>query len=316
VAKVAALWEERRREGPVSVSAPSNGEARDISAAMREIRRKAGELGPDIRTLKAIDQRSSSPELYDLPVAIGDHLRLFQTTPATFRDGRRAPIGRNGSVVELVAMDATGMTLRNEHGGVGKVAWERLRHRETGRVMVNYGDCLTVFSSASMTTKGAHINALPSGSAKVRAGGAYVAESRAKGQTLTVVSEGAEIAEVRNRRPLGDQRAITERDVLTNIARNMTRADEKSSAVAFTEASAATGARGEHTLRRGFRREECRRAGLAQSVLPERLAERRIERQLAALRSLARHALETAERIAPIVERLRPQRSRSLGIGQ
>jgi hypothetical protein len=97
----------------------------------------------------------------------------------------------------------------------------------------------------------------------------------------------------------------------------MTRADEKSSAVAFMEASAATGARGEHALRRGFRqREECRRAGLAHSVLPERLAERRIERQLAAVRSLARQALETAERIAPIVERLRPQRSRSLGIGQ
>ena len=310
VAHAAGVWAERTRANAgkpkhrVTITAPSNDEARDVSRAIRELRRKAGEIGSDVRTLDAIDQLGAT---YTLPVAIGDRLRLFATTPAVSRNGKRSVIGRNASVVELVALDSGGMMLRNQRGNVGKVKWEHLTDRETGRILVNYGDCLTVFSSASMTS-GEHINALPSGSQSVTAGGAYVAESRARWTTMTIISAGAEVNEITDRRPLGDQREITEQDVLANIARNFSRDPEKSSAVAFVDATRGTGAQGERQHRRSFRRrEEQQQAGQTLTALRDRAAERRFERQREALRQVAERVQGVARRLVPSVQRAREE---------
>jgi len=49
--------------------------------------------------------------------------------------------------------------LRDKDGRVGHVQWRRLRDRDTGRLLLGYGHCLTV-DSAQGITSGEHINVL------------------------------------------------------------------------------------------------------------------------------------------------------------
>ena len=80
VQRVAELWRERieaNRADPdfkLSVSAPTNADAREIGAAIRTERQRRGEIGPDIMVLDATDRNG---ETYKLPLAIGDRVRLY-----------------------------------------------------------------------------------------------------------------------------------------------------------------------------------------------------------------------------------------------
>jgi hypothetical protein len=65
----------------VSCSALTNAAAAEISAEIRKTLRQRGEIVGEERWYQAIDQRG---EIYDLPVAKGDRLRLFQRTGARF----------------------------------------------------------------------------------------------------------------------------------------------------------------------------------------------------------------------------------------
>ena len=94
VEAVADLWEARQRANAgrdgytLTVSAPTNSDARAISAAIRERRRRDGEVGPDQVTLQAADQNGVE---YELPLAVGDRVRLFARTPASLRrQGRQS----------------------------------------------------------------------------------------------------------------------------------------------------------------------------------------------------------------------------------
>ena len=75
VEHVAALWRQRReanRERPgftISVSAPSNAEAHDISLAIRQCRRSMGEIGADKITVSATD--GVGERGYELALAVG-----------------------------------------------------------------------------------------------------------------------------------------------------------------------------------------------------------------------------------------------------
>ena len=128
-------------------------------------------------------------------------------------------IGRNGTVLEIIAIDAAGLTLKNDAGREGVVAWETLRDEPSGRIQLAYGDALTT-NTAQGTTVTEHIHAMPGGSKLVSAFGAYTSGSRHREQSFIVTSEGAERAEVIGRRPLGDQREIGHGDLLNNIVRN------------------------------------------------------------------------------------------------
>ena len=83
----ADLWEARQqanagRDGyTLTVSAPTNSDARAISTAIRERRRKAGQLGRDEVKIEATDQNGAQ---YEMPLAVGDRVRLFARTHATF----------------------------------------------------------------------------------------------------------------------------------------------------------------------------------------------------------------------------------------
>ena len=232
---IADLWDERRQansdrgEYSISVSAPTNAEAHDISVAIRARRRVASQVGPDKITVQATD--GEGERTYSLPLAEGDRIRLFRRTNAKFVDTSTVGnIGRNGSVLEVVAIQEGGMVLRNGTGKSGMVAWRSLSDDNTGRIQLAYGDALTTYTAQGATVA-EHIHAIPGGSKYVSAFGAYTSGSRHRERSYIVTSEGAERAEVVARRPLGDRREVIRRDILDNIVRNFFRQPSKESAL-------------------------------------------------------------------------------------
>jgi phage/plasmid primase-like uncharacterized protein len=224
----ADLWEQRQaanagREGyTLTVSAPTNSDARSISEAIRERRRRAGAVGPDEVTVDAADQHGVQ---YELRLAVGDRLRLFARTQASFGD-RGGNIGHNGSVVEVERIADDGLQLRNAKGSSGFVKWDTLRARETGRIKLTYGDVITIDAIQSATST-EHLNVLPSGSQAVQSFKNYVAQSRARGITWLVVSDGRERSEIMTKRALGNVDPIGENDIWRNVAVNLSRQPEK-----------------------------------------------------------------------------------------
>ncbi len=318
IEQVATLWQERReanRSRPdftITVSAPTNAEAHDISVAIRDRRRAAGEVGPDRITIAATDAQGERS--YALPLAEGDRVRLFKRINATFSDtGWSSNIGQNGTVLEVVRIQEDGLCLQTNSGKEGFVPWDRLRD-DAGRVQLAYGDALTTHTAQGSTVS-EHIHAMPSGSRLVTAFGAYTSGSRHREQSFILTSDGAERAEVAGRRPLGDRREITASDVLANVTRNLSRQDEKESAVSLIERAA--------DLRRGTIRMvqaslqsmEARKAeGRIPSRLVERLQNRRVvrileERLPAIIEQLRAHGdqiARMAERVTALTQAKRP----------
>lgn len=294
VEAVAALWQARRQANAgdpnytLTVSAPTNADARAISAEIRTYRRAAGELAADLVVLDACDQNGAA---YDLPLAIGDRVRLFDRVNASFRGSLRGNIGNNGSVLEVRGIDASGLVLRTAQGREGKVAWESLRDRTSKRIRLSYGDVLTV-QAAQGATSTEHVQAMPAGSRAADAYSAYAAGSRHRRATYLVISEGAERKEVTGRRPLGDPRPVREADVWANVARNLSRQPEPSSALGFLERARLGREAAVHAFQQGLQPLEQRAAeGLERSTLSQTFSRRRIAAQaaqlIAPLRALA-----------------------------
>jgi hypothetical protein len=298
---VATLWQERRdanreRTGfTVTVSAPTNAEAHDISMAIRAQRRATGEIGHDKVALAATDGQAERS--YSLALAKGDRVRLFKRVNATFAaTGRSSNIGRNGTVLEVAGIRNDGLMLRSVSGKVGFVPWDRL-HDDKGRVQLAYGDALTTYTGQGSTVT-EHIHAMPSGSRLVTALGAYTSGSRHREQSFIVTSDGAERAEIAGRRPLGDRREINPSDVLANVIRNLSRQDEKESAVSMLERAANVRRGTIRSVQASLQRMEASTAARGHATsMQERLQLRRINR-----------ALEN--RMPGLAERLRQQSER------
>src|SRR4051794_1514742 len=219
---VADLWEARQKANAdrddytLTVSAPTNSDARVISTAIRERRRRSGEIGPDQVTLQAADQNGVE---YALPLAVGDRLRLFARAQASLGT-KGGNIGNNGSVVTVERIEDAGLQLRNAKGTSGFVKWDTLRDQSTGRIWLTYGDVVTIDAIQSATST-EHINALPSGSDSVHSFKAYVAQSRSRETTWLVVADGRERSEIMSRRALGNVEPVSEEHVWANVARNL-----------------------------------------------------------------------------------------------
>ena len=104
--------------------------------SVREQRRIAGELRPDQVVLQATDQLGAN---YELPLAVGDRLRMFARTNARCTDGLRGVIGVIGSVLEVTAIGAEALRLPSASGREGLIAWDTLRDRESWRLQLTYG---------------------------------------------------------------------------------------------------------------------------------------------------------------------------------
>lgn len=282
---VADLWQERRAANAdrpsftITVSAPTNAEAHEISMAIRERRRAMGEIGADKKTIAATD--STGARSYSMPLAEGDRVRLFKRTNASFRQtGGHGNIGQNGSVVEIVSIADDGLTVRTQSGVEGMIAWKALRDEKTGRVQLAYGDALTT-NTAQGSTVTEHIHAMPTGTRLVTAFGAYTSGSRHREQSFIVTSEAAERSEIADRRPLGDRRPVTRSDILDNMARNLSRQPEKESATNLIEKAANLRRGSIHEVQKTLEPMERREAAeLPVANLKARSIARRLTRQL------------------------------------
>ena len=237
VARAADLWHERRaanagRAGyTLTVSAPTNDDARAIGEAIRARLQAEGALGRNRKILAATDPNSGAD--YALPIAAGDRVRLFARTNAKFREpapakagGRSGAIGDNGSILEVRSVRHDGLVLRNDKGSEGLVRWESLADPDTGRLRITYGYAMTT-NTAQGITSAEHIFVCPRGSQTTDGHRSYVSGSRHRDRDYWLTSEGAEKQEVVNRRPLGDPRPVGSADLWMNWARNISRAPEK-----------------------------------------------------------------------------------------
>ena len=233
---VTNLWQARTEANQVDpeyrmlVMAPTNSDARAISAAIRLRRRASGDIGADKVLVDAADQSGTE---YELALAIGDRVRLFGRVNAA-GSGTRGLLGVNGSVLTVLAIADDGITLRNTHGRSGLVHWATLRDPVSSRIRLAYGDCATIDASQGATATEA-IFAAPGGLASVDAGRAYVAASRHKKSFYIVVGEAAIRRDVAARRALGDVRPIGNQDLWAAIATRLNSRTERSGAVEFLE---------------------------------------------------------------------------------
>lgn len=237
----AALWSERiaanadRTGYSLSISAPTNQDARDIGAAIRTIRQGRGEVQPDAVRIDAQDQNGAT---YTLPLAQGDRVRLFAVTRAKLPDGRGVIFGNNGSVIEVGRIEADGFHAVSAKGKQGFVTWDALRNRETGRIQLTYGDAVSIDAVQGVTST-EHLNVVPDGSAALNAKKAYVAGSRSREATYLIVSDGRERQDIETARPIGDVRPIGEAEVWAHVAANFSRQQEKELATQLLERSTA-----------------------------------------------------------------------------
>jgi len=117
-------------------------------------------------------------------------------------------VGSNGDVVEVLGQTLDHLRVRTKHGKVADIEWRRMADSATNRLMLGFGHALTI-DSAQGVTSDEHINALPRGTAGVTGFTTYVAESRSRGTTWTVISEAAIHEAERHRQALGEITPIT-----------------------------------------------------------------------------------------------------------
>ncbi len=223
VAQIADLYVARRdvllgsgSKRGITVTAPTNDDVAEISAAVRERLKARGDISSDERVHRAIDQRGLE---YDLALAAGDKVRLFRRTWGTI-DGSEQQVGNNGDAVTVLAQSDRGLRIRTKEGRVADIEWRRVADTETKRVLLGHGHALTIDAAQGITSD-EHINALPRGTAGVTAFTSYVAESRSRGTTWTMISEGALYESERHRQALGDITPITREDLWKRAAEDM-----------------------------------------------------------------------------------------------
>ncbi|MDU7520909.1 MAG: AAA family ATPase [Roseomonas mucosa] len=200
----------------ITISAPTNEDVADISRAIRARMKARGEIGTDEQVLPAVDQRGQT---YDLPLATGDKVRLFRRTMGTI-NGKSANFGSNGDVVTVAGQTEAGLLLRDKRGRVGEVPWRVLRDKPTGRLLLGHGHALTIDAAQGITSQ-EHINALPRGTGGVTAFKGYVAESRARGSSWTMVAEAATFEAIKRTKALGDATPITSQDLWRKVAEDL-----------------------------------------------------------------------------------------------
>ena len=126
----------------LTVSTPTNADAHRLGVAIREAHRGLGQVGPDVVKVKAIGQTG------DMALTRGDKIRLFASTRA---EGERGSIGRNGSVLTVLAVDRKGLTVRNAKGREGRITWKTLGDGQS-RARLAYGEVMPTHTAQGSTS--------------------------------------------------------------------------------------------------------------------------------------------------------------------
>jgi hypothetical protein len=239
IAQIADLYIERRdilrasgSKRGITISAPTNDDVAEISQAVRARLKQRGEVAAEEVVYRAVDQRGQT---YDLAIAAGDKLRLFRRTWGAV-DGKQCEIGNNGDVVEVLGQSIDGVRVRTKDGRIADVQWRRLADQETGRLLLGFGHALTIDAAQGITSD-EHINALPRGTSGVTSFTSYVAESRSRGTTWTVIAEAAVYEAERHKQALGDITPITRDDLWARVAEDMSKKPYKSLATDLLNAA-------------------------------------------------------------------------------
>lgn len=237
IQRTTALWRQltdanaANSDYSLLVMTPTNAQARAVGLAIRDNRRRAGEIGPeDATVLKAMDPNSH--ETFDLAVAVGDKLRMFARTAIAKIGGGRTWLAANGDVVEIRGIQPDGLRLRNADGDEGLVTWAQMRPWRAPKndpLRVTYGYAVTIDAAQSLT-KSAALLAMPEGSSQVSGYKAYTAGSRQQVEYHMVVSEAAERQAIVRRQMIGLADVPREEDVIRNLAANLGRYDTKRNA--------------------------------------------------------------------------------------
>lgn len=270
VQKAADLWDDRRktnlgsREYTLSISAPTNASAQDISKAIREKRRVDGELGGVLGKVAAIDQNGAS---YEMTLERGDRLRLFDKVRGRDLDGKRVKIGNNGSVITVRGLDRKRMHVVTVEGVHATLDLKDIVCKHSDRLRIAYGDCLTIDAAQGLTST-EHISAMPGGSNLVDGYKGYVANSRGRGDkedepkglhaTYLLTSEGQEMLDIIGKRGPDREDPISRDEVIENIARNLSRQPEKTLAMSVVDAALATQQAATRALQQTYQRVENR----------------------------------------------------------
>ena len=251
----------------ITVSAPTNTDAHRLSLSIREQRRALGDIGPDLVKIKAADRDGNN---YDMKLAAGDRVRLFHSVAP---EGQRGgSIGRNGSILTVQSADKHGMLVRNAKGTEGYVPWKSLS--KDGQIRLAYGEVMTTHTAQGSTST-EHIYAMPAGTKLVTGFSAYSSGTRHKQKSFMIISEGAERAEVSARRPVNDSRPIGKDDLWSNVARNLGRQPEKTTALDFLNRASSLKRGAAKSLQRGLQPGELReRRGQEPTVVHTRLQRR------------------------------------------
>lgn len=234
IQRVARLWRERaelHKEDPtftITISTPTNADAREIGVAIRDERRAAGQIGGDVQVLRAVD-RVGQP--YELPLAIGDKVRLFDRV---YDPQLRRVVGNNGDVVEVLSLRPDGMRVRNMAGLQGTVLWNQIRPQPDAPVRLTYGYALTV-DTAQGSTASEHIYALPSGSSATHGFKSYVAATRHRDINWLMIDETSERETISERSMLGHRIEITEQDIWQSVAKHLAREPQKPNAISVLQ---------------------------------------------------------------------------------
>lgn len=214
----------------ITMSAPTNEDVMALSVAVRERLRARGEIGTEEIVRAGIDQRG---EVYDLPLAVGDRVRLFSQTRCRIGAGRQTrwrELGSNGDFVDVRGWNDQGVFLRNLKGREGFVPWASLADPDTGRTKLGFGHAMTIDAAQGITSD-EHINAMPRGTMAVSGFTTYVAESRHAHIAWTRVAEAPVREAITFARPLGDKTPVTYEDILNRVAADMGKHDYKDLAI-------------------------------------------------------------------------------------
>lgn len=229
--------EAARHEWSFGLSAPTHEHARGASAAIRQVRRERGEITGPERRVECIDRKGDH---YDLHLAVGDRVRLFDKVRGQALDGegRRLPgpsylAGVNGDVVQIAGFTARGFSIEC-CGRHVEVTLASLRDEGTGRVRLSAGEVHTI--DAGQGADGHLWHSVLADGAAIGARRGYVSESRQRVRTHTTISLDAERQAIARERGLGSRAEITDDDVIRHMARALARPSEKTSALAFVEA--------------------------------------------------------------------------------
>lgn len=257
----ASRWMERRaanKDDPdftITASVPTNSEARAVGEAVRRLRKQQGELGEDRVVLRATDPNAK--ETFDLRLAPGDKVRLFDRVFDANQKGPRQSLGSNGDVVDVLSVSERGMVIRSEDGSEGLVEWRKLRDSPRDPVRLTLGYCMTIDTMQGMDAT-ENISAYPSGTGAVNLGKSYTAGSRHERVNHLIINESAERQQIAQRTAWsGVDPVIRTEDVHRNIADNMARWVRKSVAMDVLDRSARSandGAAILHALEPGQRR--------------------------------------------------------------